>query len=114
MDVQWYFGCWPHCGKQPSRNLLYWKSSYCYQEIHKKCCLVAIKKRIRSQKKVIWLLNNKFHELSPSASHHSLLFDQGLPSNAQLQRHLADRNAIRWYFVSVRLYLAMLFILSIM
>ena len=53
MGVQWHFGCWPHCGKQPSRNLLHWKGSHCYQEIHQKCCIVAIKKRIRSQKKVI-------------------------------------------------------------
>ena len=40
-------------------------------------------------------------------------FDQGFPNNARLQRHLADRNAIWRYFVSMRLYLAMLFILSI-
>ena len=43
----------------------------------------------------------------------SLLFDQGFPNNTWLQRHLANRNAIWQYFVSMRLYLAMLFILSI-
>ena len=42
----------------------------------------------------IRLLNNKFHGLSPYGSHHSLLFDQGLLNNIQLQRHLANRNAI--------------------
>ena len=43
---------------------------------------------------LIWLLNNKFHGLSPSGGHHSLLFDQGFPNNAttapisQLECHL--------------------------
>ena len=60
----------------------------------------------------IRLLNNKFHWLSPSCGHHSLLFDQRFSNKAQLQRHLANRNAIWRYFVSMRLYLAMLFILS--
>ena len=45
----------------------------------------------------IRLLHNKFHELSPSGGHHSLLFDQGFPNNARLQRHLANRNAT-WRF----------------
>ena len=62
---------------------------------------------------LIRLLNKKFHGLSPSGGHHTLLFDQGFPSNGQLQRHLTDWNAIWQYFVSMRLYLAMLFILSI-
>ena len=61
--------------------------------------------------KIIPLLNNKFHGLS--VGHHSLLLDQGFANNAWLQRNLADRNAIWGYFVSMRLYLAMLFILSI-
>ena len=56
--------------------------------------------------KFIWLLNNKSHGLSPSGGHHSILFDQVFPNNAQLQRHLANQNAIWWYFVSMRLYLA--------
>ena len=60
----------------------------------------------------IRLLNNKFHGLSPFGGH-SLLYDQGFPNNVRLQRLLADWNAIWWYFVSMRLYLAMLFILSI-
>ena len=51
--------------------------------------------------------------MSLSGSHHSLLFDQGFPNNTQLQRHIAGRNAIWRYFVSMRLYLVMLFILSI-
>ena len=46
--------------------------------------------------------------LSPSGGHHSLLFDQGFPNKAGVQRHLADRNGIWRYFVSM-----MLFILSI-
>ena len=50
--------------------------------------------------------------MSPSGGHHSLLFDQGFPNKVGLQCHLADRNAIWRYFVSMRLYLAMLFILS--
>ena len=62
---------------------------------------------------LIWLLNNKLHGLSHSGGHHSLLFDQEFPKNAQLQRHLANRNTIWRYFVSMRFYLAMLFILSI-
>ena len=49
----------------------------------------------------------------PSGGHHSLLFDQGFPNNSQLQPHLANRNTIWQYFVSMRLYLAMLFILLI-
>ena len=61
----------------------------------------------------IQLLNNKFHGLSPPGGQHSLLFDQGFPNNARLQRHLANWNAIWWYFVLMRLYLAMLLILSI-
>ena len=62
----------------------------------------------------IRLINNKFHGLSPSGGHHSLLFDQGFPNNAWLQHHLSDRNTIWRYFVLMRLYLAMLFILSIL
>ena len=46
----------------------------------------------------IRLLKNKFHWLSPSGGHHSLLFDQGFPNNLGLQRPLANRNAIWWYF----------------
>ena len=46
------------------------------------------------QQQKIRLLNNKFHGLSPSGGHHSLLFDRGLPTNAKLQHHLADRNTI--------------------
>ena len=42
--------------------------------------------------KIIELLNNKFHGLSPSGGFASLLFDQAVPKNSQ--RHLADRNAI--------------------
>ena len=38
---------------------------------------------------------------------------KGSQNNVWIQRHLAKRNAIWWYFVSMRLYLAMLFILSI-
>ena len=30
----------------------------------------------------IWLLNNKFHGLSPYGGHHSLLFDQGFQKMA--------------------------------
>ena len=71
-----------------------------------------MKTAILDLKFAIRLLNNKFHGLSPSGSHHSLLFDQGFPNNAQLQLHLADQNAIYQYFVSMRLYLAMMFILS--
>ena len=48
----------------------------------------------------IQLLNNKFHGLSPSGGHHSLLFDQGLPSNERL--HTGNWNAIWRYFVSMR------------
>ena len=51
--------------------------------------------------------------MSPSGGHYSLLFDQGFPNKAGLQRHLADWKAIWQYFVSMILYLAMLFILSI-
>ena len=40
-------------------------------------------------------------------------FDQGFPNKVWIKRHLANRNAIWWYFVSMRLYLAMLFFLSI-
>ena len=36
----------------------------------------------------------KIHGLSPSCSHRSLLFDQRFSNKAQLQRHLANRNAI--------------------
>ena len=61
----------------------------------------------------IRLLNNNIHGLSPSVGHHSLLFDQGFPNNARIQHHLADWNAIWQYFVLMRLYQAMLFILSI-
>ena len=61
----------------------------------------------------IRLLSNKFHGLSPSGGHYSLLFDQGFPNNAQLQCHLVDRDAIWRFYVSMLLYLAMLFILSI-
>ena len=32
--------------------------------------------------------NNKFHWLCLSGGHHSFLFDQGFPKNAQLQRYL--------------------------
>ena len=42
----------------------------------------------------IRLLNNKFHGLSPSGGHHSLLFDKGFPNNVRLQCHLANRNTI--------------------
>ena len=59
----------------------------------------------QSQLSKIWLLNKKFHGLCPSVGHHSLLFDQGFPNNGQLQCHLVDRNVIRRYFVSMRLYL---------
>ena len=51
--------------------------------------------------------------LSSSGGHRSILFDQGFQNNAWLQRHLADRNANWQCFVSMRLYLNMLFILSI-
>ena len=46
----------------------------------------------------IRLLNNNIHGLSPSVGHHSLLFDQGFPNNARIQRHLADWWAIWQYF----------------
>ena len=49
----------------------------------------------------IRLLNNKFHGLSPSCGHHSLFFDQGLPTTAPSSRS----EAIWQDFVSMRLYL---------
>ena len=48
-----------------------------------------------------------------SCCHQSLLFDQGFPNNARLQHQLADQNTIWRYLVSIRLYLTMLFILSL-
>ena len=53
--------------------------------------------------------NNIRTEQSESSTFASLLFDQGFPNNARLQRHLADQNAIWLYFASIQL----LFISSI-
>ena len=59
-------------------------------------------------------VNNKFHGLSSSGVHHSFLFDQGSPNNTKLQHHQANQNgAIGRYFVKMKLYLTMLFILLI-
>ena len=49
----------------------------------------------------------------PLAVLHYFRLTKGLPKNSWLQRHLADRNAIWWYFESIRLCLALLFIISI-
>ena len=51
---------------------------------------------------IIRLLNNKFYGLSPSGSHHSLLFDQEFPNNSRVQHHLANRNAI-WRYLPCQL-----------
>ena len=60
---------------------------------------------------LIPLLDDKLYGLSPSGGNHSLLFDQGFrkiraPSDG-------DHTTIWLYFVLMRLYLAMLFISSI-
>ena len=56
----------------------------------------------------IRLLNNKFLGLSPSGGHHSLLFDQ---RGSQILHAYSAIWPIRQYFVSMRLYPTMLFIL---
>ena len=47
-----------------------------------------------AQKIWYWMNNNIRTVLSESSTFASLSFDQGLPKNARLQHHLANRNAI--------------------
>ena len=49
----------------------------------------------------------------PLADLHHFSLTKGFPKNSWLQRHLADQNAIWRYFASIRLCLALLFIVSI-
>ena len=56
-------------------------------------------------------MNNNIRTVqSESSTFASLSFDQGFPKTAQLQRHLADQNAIWRYFAMIQF----LFISSIL
>ena len=49
----------------------------------------------------------------PLAAVHHFRLTKGFPKNSQLQRHLANQNAIWRYFTLIRVCLALLFIISI-
>ena len=71
-----------------SQSSLYWTMCKCLL-LNKFLAIYLIESVLYIR--TIWLLNNKFHELSPSGGHHSLLFDQGFKKIAGRdwsERHL--------------------------